>query len=98
MNWRNEGKRRDGGKMYFVVESDTGEQRRCDVLFTVESDAPDPDGVPRTYIAYTDNTLDEDGNTRVYASRMGAGNMLLELEDAEWEIVEHILEELQYGS
>ena len=79
MNWRNEGKRRDGGKMYFVVESDTGEQRRCDVLFTVESDAPDPDGVPRTYIAYTDN-------------------MLLELEDAEWEIVEHILEELQYGS
>ena len=50
-------------KMTFKVFDENGKEIECEVLFTFESDE-----THKNYIVYTDNTTDEDGNTKVYAS------------------------------
>ena len=50
-------------KMTFKVVNDEGKEVECEVLFTFESDETN-----KHYIAYTDNTTDEEGNIKVYAS------------------------------
>ena len=81
-------------KMTFKVVNDEGKEVECEVLFTFESDE-----TKKNYIFYTDNTLDEEGNTKVYASIYNPDedeNKLLPIEtDKEWKIIETILEELQ---
>ena len=81
-------------KMTFKVVNDEGKEVECEVLFTFESDE-----TKKNYIVYTDNTLDEDGNTKVYASIYNPDEdetKLLPIEtDKEWKIIETILEELQ---
>ena len=80
--------------MTFKVINDEGKERLCEVLFTFESDE-----TKKNYIVYTDNTLDEEGNTKVYASIYNPDQdetKLLPIEtDKEWKIIETILEELQ---
>ena len=44
--------------MTFKVINDEGKEIECEVLFTFESDE-----TKKNYIVYTDNTLDEEGNT-----------------------------------
>ena len=81
-------------KMSFTVIDDNGKEIECEVLFTFESDE-----TKKNYIVYTDNTLDEEGNTKVYASIYNPDQdetKLLPIEtDKEWKIIETILEELQ---
>lgn len=81
-------------KMTFKVINDEGKEVECEVLFTFESDE-----TKKNYIVYTDNTLDEEGNTKVYASIYNPDEdetKLLPIEsDKEWKIIETILEELQ---
>ena len=50
-------------KMTFKIMGENGQEIECEVLFTFESDE-----TKKNYIVYTDNTLDEQGNTKVYAS------------------------------
>ena len=80
--------------MTFKVVNDEGKEIDCEVLFTFESDE-----TKKNYIVYTDNTLDEEGNTKVYASIYNPDQdetKLLPIEtDKEWKIIETILEELQ---
>ena len=80
--------------MTFKVINDEGQEVECEVLFTFESDE-----TKKNYIVYTDNTLDEEGNTKVYASIYNPDQdetKLLPIEtDKEWKIIETILEELQ---
>lgn len=80
--------------MTFKVINDEGKEVECEVLFTFESDE-----TKKNYIVYTDNTTDEDGNTKVYASIYNPNDdetKLLPIEtDKEWKIIETILEELQ---
>ena len=80
--------------MTFKVINDEGKEVECEVLFTFESDE-----TKKNYIVYTDNTLDEEGNTKVYASIYNPDQdetKLLPIEtDKEWKIIETILEELQ---
>ena len=80
--------------MTFKVISDEGKEIECEVLFTFESDE-----TKKNYIVYTDNTVDEEGNTKVYASIYNPDQdetKLLPIEtDKEWKIIETILEELQ---
>ena len=80
--------------MTFKVINDEGKEIECEVLFTFESDE-----TKKNYIVYTDNTLDEEGNTKVYASIYEPEQdetKLLPIEtDKEWKIIETILEELQ---
>ena len=80
--------------MTFKVISDEGKEVDCEVLFTFESDE-----TKKNYIVYTDNSLDEEGNVRVFASIYNPDDeetKLLPIEtDKEWKIIETILEELQ---
>jgi len=84
-------------KMTFKVVNDEGKEVECEVLFTFESDE-----TKKNYIVYTDNTLDEEGNTKVYASIYNPDEdetKLLPIEtDKEWKIIETILDELQNES
>lgn len=80
--------------MTFKVLNDEGKEIECEVLFTFESDE-----TKKNYIVYTDNTIDEEGNTKVYASIYNPDQdetKLLPIEtDKEWKIIETILDELQ---
>ena len=80
--------------MTFKVVNDEGKEVECEVLFTFESEETKKD-----YIVYTDNTTDEEGNTKVYASIYNPNEeetKLLPIEtEKEWKIIETILEEIQ---
>lgn len=80
--------------MTFKVINEEGKEIECEVLFTFESEE-----TKKNYIVYTDNTIDEEGNTKVYASIYNPDQdetKLLPIEtDKEWKIIETILEELQ---
>ena len=49
--------------MTFEITNDEGRKVECEVLFTFESDE-----TKKNYMVYTDNTVDAEGNTKVYAS------------------------------
>lgn len=78
----------------FKVFDDNGKEVECEVLFTFDSDE-----TGKSYMVYTDNSIDEDGNTRVYASIYNPNQDEIKLEpietDKEWKIIETILEEIQ---
>ena len=78
----------------FEIFNDRGEKIVCNALFTFESDE-----TGKNYIVYTDNTTDEEGNTKVYASIYTPDQDETKLEpietDKEWKIIETILDELQ---
>ncbi len=87
----------DGTKdeiMTFKVMNDDGIEVECEVLFTFESEE-----TGKNYIVYTDNTLDEDDNTKVFASIYNPDEeetVLQPIEtDEEWAIIEKILDALQ---
>ncbi len=81
-------------KMTFTVTTESGAEMECEVLFTFESNETN-----KNYIVYTDNTLDEQGNTKVYASIYEPDNEELKLtpitDEKEWKVIETILGELQ---
>ncbi len=83
-------------KNTFTVVNDEGKEVVCDVLFTFDSDE-----TKKSYVVYTDNTKDENGNIRVYASIFnpndnGDGTELLPIQtEKEWKVIEKILETLQ---
>ena len=81
-------------KMTFKIFDDEGKEVECEVLFTFESNE-----TGKNYMVYTDNTEDEDGNTKVYASIYNPEDKEPKLEpittDKEWEIIETILKEIQ---
>lgn len=81
-------------KNTFQVINDEGKEVTCEVLFTFDSDE-----TKKSYIAYTDNTLDEVGNVKVYASiydKTGESKELSPIEsDKEWQIIENIFSKLQ---
>lgn len=81
----------DGEK--FIVLSNEGNEVVCDILFTFKNEATD-----KEYVVYTDNTKDEEGNVRVYASTYKTADEekgLQELEavetEKEWKLIETIL-------
>lgn len=78
----------DNGKI--VIKNDKGEELTCDVLFTF-----DYDETGKSYIAYTDNTKDSKGNTKVYASTYDKNGDDMQLNpltsEKEWKIIDNIL-------
>ena len=80
--------------MTFKIINEEGKEVECEVLFTFESDE-----TKKTYIVYTDNSVDEEGNTRVYASIYTPGQEKTKLEpietDAEWNKIQQILDVIQ---
>ena len=77
----------------FTIIGDNGEEIKCEILFTYEDEKS-----KKNYIAYTDNTLDEEGNTKVYDSIFNPEEenpVLLPIEsDEEWKLIEGILSSL----
>ena len=81
-------------KGVFTIVNDKGEEVECEILFTFDSDE-----TKKSYIVYTDNTTDEDGSIRVYASVFdptGTNPDLLPIEtEKEWLVIENILASVQ---
>ncbi len=79
--------------VFKVVDSD-GKEITCEILFTFESEETN-----KNYMVYTDNSKDEDGNTRVYASIYDPNSETKELlpieTDREWKVVETVLNSIQ---
>ncbi len=82
----------DNGKL--KITNDRGETLECDVLFTFDSDETN-----KSYIAYTDNTTDDLGNVKVYASIYDPTGEDLSLKpltsEKEWKVIENILISVQ---
>lgn len=80
--------------MTFKILDENGKEKECEVLFTFESDE-----THKNYIVYTDNTSDESGNTKVFASVFNPddpNSKLLPIEtEKEWSIIKTILSEIQ---
>ena len=78
----------------FKVINDQGQEIVCDVLFTFDSEETN-----KSYIVYTDNSTDEEGNIQVFASIYDPKQENPKLEpietDSEWRIIETILNTLQ---
>jgi uncharacterized protein YrzB (UPF0473 family) len=81
-------------KGVFTIINDKGEEVECEILFTFDSDE-----TKKSYIVYTDNTLDENGSTKVYASiydPTGQNPALIPIEsEKEWLVIENILTSVQ---
>lgn len=78
----------------FTLINNDGVEVKYDVLFTFDSD-----DTKKSYIAYTDNTYDEQGNISVYASTYDPNSekmVLGEIEtEKEWKVIETILNTIQ---
>ena len=78
----------------FTIINDEGKQVECEVLFTFDSNETN-----KSYIVYTDNTTDESGSTKVYASVYDPTGKDLALQpietDKEWQVIETILSSIQ---
>lgn len=77
-----------------IIKNDKNEEIECDVLFTFDNN-----DTKKSYIVYTDNTKDEEGNIQVYASIYDPENPNSKFEaittEKEWKVIETILETLQ---
>ncbi|MDD6224567.1 MAG: DUF1292 domain-containing protein [bacterium] len=78
----------------FKMVTEDGQEITCNVLFTFDSDE-----TQKSYIAYTDNTYEEDGSIKAYAAvyhpeDLNKGFEPIETEK-EWKVVETILETIQ---
>lgn len=81
-------------KNVIKVTNDQGDQVICDILFTFDNEE-----TKKSYIVYTDNTKDESGRVRVYASIYNPNDPKSKLEDIktdkEWKVIDTILQTLQ---
>ena len=82
-------------KNTFTVIGEDGKKIVCNVLFTFDSDE-----TKKSYVVYTDNTKDQNGNIQVYASIYDPKTLdemeLLPIEtEKEWKVIETILDSLQ---
>ena len=84
-------------KNKFTVIDENGEEVVCEILFTFNSEETKKD-----YMVYTDNTTDDLGNVKVYASIYNPNSESTELTpietEREWKIIETILESIQEES
>lgn len=78
----------------FTALDENGKEVECEVIVTFESDE-----TGKNYIVYTDNTLDENGHTKIFASIFdpNSDDMVLQAieTEKEWAIVQLVLEEVQ---
>ena len=82
------------GKNQFKLKDEYGNETVYDVLFTFDNEETN-----KSYIAYTDNSVDEKGNVQVYASVYHPGTDSTRLDpietEKEWQVIEKILETIQ---
>ncbi len=80
----------------FTALNDDGEEIACEILFSFASE---DNG--REYVVYTDHSVDEEGNTRVFASYYipdDEEQILYPIDsDEEWAFIESVMDELESG-
>ena len=78
----------------FTITNEEGKELECEVLFTFDSDE-----FKKSYIAFTDGTLDDNGNIKVYANTYDPSGEDINLgvieNDEEWKVIENLLASLQ---
>ena len=78
----------------FKIIGKDGKEIEFEILFTFESDETN-----KNYMVYTDNTTDEEGNTKVYASVFNPNAEPLELlpveTEREWKVIETIITSIE---
>ena len=76
-----------------IIDKD-GKEIEFEIIFTFESDETN-----KNYMVYTDNTTDEEGNTKVYASVFNPNAEPLELlpveTEREWKVIETIITSIE---
>ncbi len=84
--------KQNGSDGKFVVINPQGEHIDCEILFTFDSD-----DTGKSYVVYTDNTRDQNGELKVYASIYDPEGKDLSLREikprAEWEMIDKLLED-----
>ena len=82
------------GKNQFKLKDEYGKETVYDVLFTFDNEETN-----KSYIVYTDNSVDDKGNVQVYASVYYPGTDSTKLDpietEKEWQVIEKILETIQ---
>lgn len=82
---------------YFTVTDQSGNTVQYEILFTFDSDE-----TKKSYIVFTDNIEDEDGNIVTYAAVYDKNGETLELNDIEtdeeWNIIENLLSSIEEAS
>ncbi len=78
----------------FTIINENNEEIECEVLFTVDSDETN-----KSYIVYTDNSVDAEGSIKTYASIYDPTGQSLKLDpietEKEWDMIEKILNSAQ---
>lgn len=81
-------------KNVFTMVNDKGESIECEVMLTIDSDE-----YGKSYIVYTDHTMDKDGGIRTYASIYDPTGASLDLKpietSEEWDMIESVLASAQ---
>ena len=81
-------------KNSFTIIGEDGVEKSYDVLFTFDNDE-----TKKSYIVYTDNSLDSNGKVQVYASIYDPENPHSDLKeiktDKEWKVIETILQSIE---
>ena len=79
---------------YFTVTDKSGTTIEYEILFTFDSEE-----TRKSYIVFTDNSLDEEGNIVTYAATYDKNGETLELQDietdAEWNVIENLLASIE---
>jgi len=78
----------------FTIKNEAGEEMECDVLFTF-----DAEDMKKSYVVFTDNSKDENGNIKVYANTYDPTGNSADLgvvnTEKEWQMIENLLSSLQ---
>ena len=81
-------------KNTITIRDEDGKETVCDILFTFDNEE-----TKKSYIVYTDNTKDETGKVKVYASIYDPKTPKCKLEEIktekEWKYIDTILKTLQ---
>ena len=81
-------------KNIFTIVNEKGESVECEVILTIDSDE-----FKKSYIVFTDHTMNENGDYNTYANiydPTGANLDLMPIEtDEEWNMVESVLASAQ---
>lgn len=81
-------------KNVFTMTNENGESIECEVILTIDSDE-----YKKSYVVYTDHSMDDNGNIKTYASIYDPTGKSLDLTpvttDEEWDMIESVLASAQ---
>ncbi len=79
---------------YFTVTDQSGKTIEYEILFTFDSEE-----TGKSYIVFTDNEIDNDGNIMTYAATYDKDGNTLQLNDIEtdkeWSLIENLLASIE---